>query len=145
MSTVRVKWTLISVLMKMSSNCLFLCLKLNTNMYTYYNLCNTTEHSVITIPFQHYNIHYLQPHHLIIFIFISMSCNSNPQVPLEKAGTQTVPLVCRNFAERSIHLVFLWSIQDEVGTGLVSPPASEATVFESVLLTHTSSILSPHG
>jgi hypothetical protein len=48
-------------------------------------LRNTTETSVISIPFQHYNIHYLQPHHLIIFIFISMSCKSNPQVPLEKA------------------------------------------------------------
>jgi len=71
--------------MKLYSHNLFLHLKLNTNMYTYYNLRNTTETSVITIPFQHYNIHYLQSHHLIIFIFISMSCKSNPQVPLEKA------------------------------------------------------------
>jgi len=86
MSTVTVNWALTAILMKLSSHNLFLYLKLNTNMYTYYNLCNTTETSVITIPFQHYNIHYLQPHNLIIFIFISMSRNSNPQVPPEKAA-----------------------------------------------------------
>jgi len=85
MSMVTVNWVLISILMKLSPHNLFLYFKLNTNMYTYYNLCNTTETSVITVPFQHYNIHYLQPQHLINFIFISMSCNSNPQAPLEKA------------------------------------------------------------
>lgn len=31
------------------------------------------------------NIHYLQPHYLKFFIFISMSSNSNPKVPSQKA------------------------------------------------------------
>ena len=107
-------------------------------MQSYRNLSDYNSISAL----QHSLSPATSPHNFYIY-FIVMQFKSSSTTG--KSRTETIPLVGRNFVERSIHLVFLWSIQDQVDTGLVSPPASEATVFESVLLTHTSSILSPHG